>query len=204
MYKVFFDDRAVCFGEDFTAAFRNHKGLFYQLDNLRIVSCIVEQFAEQSQPWDLYLIHPNLDQLTSAFKACFVPIKAGGGLVFNHRGEFLAILRNGIWDLPKGKLEKGEDVKAAALREVEEETGLQGLVMVQPLISTYHTYKLKENFILKKTSWFELAYSGTDEPVLQEKEGITDCRWVKPGEARFIRDNSYKSILDVLSIRRVL
>jgi 8-oxo-dGTP pyrophosphatase MutT (NUDIX family) len=51
------------------------------------------------------------------FKACFKVIEAGGGLVLNSKGEFLVIYRNGIWDLPKGKLEKGEDFQTAALRE---------------------------------------------------------------------------------------
>ncbi len=79
-------------------------------------------------------------------------IEAGGGVVLNDRGEFLVILRNGIWDLPKGKLEKGEDFATAAMREVEEETGLHGLKMLDPLSSTYHTYNLKGKRILKKMS----------------------------------------------------
>ena len=48
----------------------------------------------------------------------------------NERGEFLSIYRNGVWDLPKGKLEKGEDFQSAAVREVEEETGMTEVDLV--------------------------------------------------------------------------
>ena len=124
--------------------------------------------------------------------------------MFNVNHEFLAIKRNGVWDLPKGKLEKGEDFRGAAMREVEEETGLSGLKLVEPLLSTYHTYRLKGEKVLKKTRWFEMEYKGTDKPVLQAKEGITDYRWVTPGSTDFIRQNTYASILDVLYMRKLI
>ncbi|MCK5691649.1 MAG: hypothetical protein KAI08_02340, partial [Bacteroidales bacterium] len=79
-----------------------------------------------------------------------------------------------------------------------------GLQLHEPLMSTYHTYALNENHILKKTRWFELLYSGREEPVLQAEEGITDYRWVTPGKTGFIRENSYASILDVLYMRNLL
>jgi len=87
---------------------------------------------------------------------------------------------------------------------VTEETGLQGLQLLEPLMSTYHTYALKEKHILKKTRWFELLYRGSEEPVLQAEEGISDYRWAAAGNTGFIRENSYASILDVLYIRNLL
>ena len=121
-----------------------------------------------------------------------------------HQHRLAMIYRNGIWDLPKGKLEGDEDFLAAASREVEEETGLRGLQVVEPLVSTYHTYHLKKKRILKKTKWFEMLYPGNAEPQLQAREGITDYRWVLPGNTGFIRENSYASILDVLYMRELL
>jgi 8-oxo-dGTP pyrophosphatase MutT (NUDIX family) len=131
-------------------------------------------------------------------------IEAGGGLVLNKRGEFLTIFRNGTWDLPKGKLTEGEDFATAALREVKEETGLAGLKIVDPLMSTYHTYTLKNDRILKKTRWFEMKYTGTAKPRVQKEEGITDYRWAVPGRTGFIRENSHASILDVLYMKNLL
>ena len=51
-------------------------------------------------------------------------IEAAGGLVKNENGDYLFIYRNDKWDLPKGKIEKDEKTKVAAVREVEEECGI--------------------------------------------------------------------------------
>lgn len=204
MYKVFFNDRTVYFGDNFSKAFMKHKGLFYKYNGFQELNELVGMFDSLNQISNLYIFHEDMLELFEEFKACFKVIEAGGGLVFNTRGEFLVIHRNGTWDLPKGKLEKGEDFQMAALREVEEETGLQELQLADPLMSSYHTYTLKRKRVLKKTKWFEMQYGGSAEPFLQAEEGITDYRWVTPGETGFIRENSYASILDVLYMRNVL
>ena len=144
MYKVFFNDRTVFFGDDFSRAFVKHKGLFYKYNNFIELNELVGLFDSLVQIKNLYILHENILMVFEEFKACFTVIEAGGGVVLNERGEFLIILRNGTWDLPKGKLEQGEDFQGAALREVEEETGLPGLTVVEPLVSTYHTYHLKD------------------------------------------------------------
>lgn len=204
MYKVFFNDRTVYFGDDFSRAFTKHNGLFYKYSSFRELSELVGFFDSLTQINKLYILHEDILMVFEEFKACFKVIEAGGGVIFNKQGEFLVIYRNGIWDLPKGKLEPGEDFKQAAEREVTEETGLSGLQVQESLLSTYHTYSLKGDRVLKKTKWFEMNYEGEAEPVLQEKEGITDYRWVKPGETGFVRNNSYASILDVLYARNIL
>ncbi|MCK5068305.1 MAG: NUDIX domain-containing protein [Bacteroidales bacterium] len=204
MYKVFFNDRTVYFGDNFSRAFERNKGLFYKYNNIHELNELIEMFSLLNQINSLYIFHEDMLMVIEEFKACFRVIEAGGGLVFNVNHEFLAIKRNGVWDLPKGKLEKGEDFRGAAMREVEEETGLSGLKLVEPLLSTYHTYRLKGEKVLKKTRWFEMEYKGTDKPVLQAKEGITDYRWVTPGSTDFIRQNTYASILDVLYMRKLI
>jgi len=204
MYKVFFNDRTVFFGDDFSKAFLKHKGLFYKYNNYIELNELVGLFASLTQINNLYILHDNILMVFEEFKACFKVIEAGGGIVLNDRGEFLAIYRNGTWDLPKGKLEKGEDFQTAALREVTEETGLPGLQMIEPLTSTYHTYHLKGKLILKRTKWFVMQYNGSAEPVLQAEEGISDYRWASPGMTGFIRENTYASIMDVLYMRNLL
>jgi len=204
MYKVFFKDRTVYFGDDFSKAFEKNNGLFYRFTNSSELKALVNRFFSMDQVKNLHIFYEDIRLLQKEFKACFTFIEAGGGVVLNSLGEFLVIQRNGIWYLPKGKLEKGEDFETAALREVEEETGLKGLKLIQPLISTYHTYIMADQKILKQTLWYEMRYSGTENPSLQATEGITDSRWVKAGAVDFIRKNTYQNILDVLFIRGLL
>ncbi|HDR68394.1 MAG TPA: NUDIX domain-containing protein [Bacteroidaceae bacterium] len=204
MYKVFFKDRTVYFGDDFSKAFLKNKGLFYKFSNLQELNELIEAFFMLKRINNLYIFHDDILTLVEEFKACFNFVEAAGGLVTNKKGEFLIMMRDGIWDLPKGKLDKGEDYQTAALREVEEEVGLSGLRLIQQIVSTYHTYHLSEDRVLKKTKWFEICYDGDDIPKPQLSEKITEIRWVKPGETDFIRKNTYPSVLDVLYVKGML
>ena len=93
----------------------------------------------------------------------------------------LFIFRNGVWDLPKGKVDKHETTHEAAIREVEEECGISHLQMVKKLPSTYHIYqspykKTMGKWILKETYWYEMKYVGHDEGIPQEEENITEIK----------------------------
>lgn len=111
-------------------------------------------------------------------------IRAAGGIVADDGGHLLLIRRNDRWDLPKGKVEEGETLQQAALREVTEETGLAQLSILhcQP-VKTYHIYNLYGGWHLKQTSWFTMHTAGQRPPCTpQADEGITDCEWVESGE----------------------
>ena len=86
-------------------------------------------------------------------------IDAAGGLVENN-GKFLWIFRNGIWDLPKGKLEINENFKSAGIREVREECLDSNLKISKLIYISFHTYSLGSRNILKKTYWYKMDYSG--------------------------------------------
>jgi len=204
MYKVFFKDRIVYFCDNFSKVFEKNKGLFYKYNNLQELTQIIDAFYALSTIDQLFIFHTDILELIDKFKTCFHFVEAAGGVVFNERGEFLVIKRNGIWDLPKGKLEKKETFDEAALREVEEETGLSGLSIRQPIVSTYHTYHLSEERVLKKTKWFEMYYDGSETPVPQSSENITEVRWVLPGKTGFVRENTFPSIMDVFYIRDLI
>lgn len=201
MYKVFFNER-IAFLREEDPRFQVREGdLIHRFAGKRELREVLERFAEEEPIRNLYLVDDDPVRLAEAFRNCFKLFEAGGGLVFNKEGDFLVIRRWGKWDLPKGKLKKREDFEAAALREVREETGLEELSIVQPLITTWHTYRLGEKRILKKTRWFEMYYGGEGDPLPQSEEGITGYRWVRPGSAGFIFRETYGSIIDVLKVK---
>ena len=125
-------------------------------------------------------------------------IEAAGGLVFNKEEQILMIFRNGKWDLPKGKLEEGENKKQCAIREVEEECGIVGLDIIDKLLETYHTYNLSGKEILKRTYWYKMNTDFDGELIPQIEEGITKVSWVDKGKISEKLKNSYGSISDVL------
>lgn len=131
------------------------------------------------------------------FCAKHLLIEAAGGLVRNSKGETLFIFRNGKWDLPKGKIETGEDTREAAMREVEEECGIGGLKIIRPLSETYHTYELKGRQVLKRTSWFEM-HSNDQKMKPQLEEGITEVKWIPEKETSGVLSNTYPSIIEVI------
>ena len=200
MYKLFFEDRYITLGESMGSPGEEGENVI-TFKSRKQVAGLVEDFACDSNRTHLHLVHTDMEELRSALRSCFRLIEAGGGLVFNKAGAFLAIERNGMWDLPKGKLDHGEDFETAALREVGEETGLKGVENLQLISSTYHTYSLKGTRILKETRWFEMRYTLKKKPVLQSEEGITDYRWVPPLQMDFILDRTYASIRDLLNLR---
>ena len=132
------------------------------------------------------------------FFKSFVKIKAAGGLVFRDK-EMLFIHRNNRWDLPKGKVEKNETSKNAAVREVMEECGLINKPQIKSkLLNTYHVYLLNGKSYLKKTTWFLMNYDGFEKLKAQKEEGITSACWVSAGGLPIKLKKSYPSIAEVL------
>ncbi len=153
---------------------------------------------------EIYFFHENLEFLFNSFSSMFRIIEAAGGLVKNSKGKYLFIFRNGKWDLPKGKIEKGEGIKTAAIREVEEECGISGLTIIRELPPNFHTYFIKDKAILKRTYWFEMLCDDGSPLVPQAEEGITDAQWIAKSKFEKIYNNTFESIKEVLRNARIL
>ncbi|MBR4391635.1 MAG: NUDIX domain-containing protein [Bacteroidales bacterium] len=135
--------------------------------------------------------------LSAALCRTFVMAPAAGGVVVKD-GAVAVIERHGIPDLPKGHVEEGESVVEAAVREVEEETGLTGLQVVSQLPSSWHCYLLEEEWRLKQTSWFLMASDDTSHLQPQREEGITEVVFLDVGQLDWFLGNTYRSIADTL------
>lgn len=137
------------------------------------------------------------DQLKQEFPD-YKFIEAAGGLV-EHNDSFLFIKRNGVWDIPKGKLDNGETTEHAAVREIEEECGLVRPVIIKHLVDTWHTYEHKGKMVLKKTYWYWLKASESKMKLVpQTEEGITEVAFFKKSEFEKIKADTFLSIIEVI------
>jgi 8-oxo-dGTP pyrophosphatase MutT (NUDIX family) len=146
------------------------------------------------------LLDPDLEQLKKAFFRHFKPVTAAGGVVENEHHEILLIFRRGKWDLPKGKLDPGETLEQCALREVEEETGLKGVVLKKPLTVTYHTYEEFGKHIVKDSHWYLMKVKGEQLLQPQTEEDIHEIRWVKKKDLPTYYDLAFPSVREVLAM----
>lgn len=128
------------------------------------------------------LITPDTEATFESLKRQFKLVEAAGGVVESDSGELLMIRSRGHWDLPKGHVESGETCREAALREVEEETGIVGEIVGQsPVAETWHAYDTYGEWELKRTEWWAMRSVG-GELQAQSEEGIAEVRWFS-GEA---------------------
>lgn len=146
----------------------------------------------------LYILCSDIEDTYNRLKTLFTEVDAAGGLVRNADGQYLLILRNGIWDLPKGKREKGEDVAQTAIREVIEETGIPAPEEGQLICVTDHTYRRDGQFVLKHTHWYAMRLTQPCSTKPQTEEGITQTAWVPAAELPGYAEQTYPSIREVL------
>jgi 8-oxo-dGTP pyrophosphatase MutT (NUDIX family) len=160
---------------------------------------LIDSFELNDLISTLFLQSPEIDKTWKTFCDLYLILEAAGGIVVNDKDCLLMIFRNGKWDLPKGKIEKGEEPDTAAIREVFEECGVSGLSLKKQLNTTFHTYTYKDEKILKKTFWFLMNTSDSNKLIPQLEEGITEARWLTRGQVKEAMRNTYLSIADLLN-----
>ncbi len=189
MYKVFVNDKPLFLTNEIV---KETDFQLFLLESIDIEQLIVKMFNDKIQK--AYLYYPDEKEILKKLKEKIPVQKAGGGLVYNKRGEVLFIFRNGKWDLPKGGIEKGEEIENTALREVEEETGVGKLSIEEKLQKTYHIFRRNGKYKLKITHWFLMRtkFDGTPQP--QQEEGIDRVAWLNPSQIPQALENSYENI----------
>lgn len=198
MYNIYFNNRilTICSLEDSVLKDINAV-LFHPEKNFNLSS--IPKMMDKNEKFRHFVIPTDVKNIDSVYGQVFskmTHVNAAGGLITNKKGEYLMILRNGAWDLPKGWQEKGEEIKKTAEREVYEETGLRAKGR-KLLCITHHTYHLGKKFIIKHTYWYSMNYLGTTTPAPQTEEEITECKWVKTGSLKEHLEKSYLSISEV-------
>jgi len=189
MYKVFVNDKPLFLTNEIS---KETDFQLFLLESIDIEQLIIKMFQNKIQKASLY--YPDEKVILKKLKEKIPVCKAGGGLVFNKKGEVLFILRNGKWDLPKGGIERDEEIIDTAMREVEEETGVDKLEITRKLQKTYHIFKRNGKYKLKITHWFEMQTNFEGTPFPQANEGIEKAVWLNPEQIKEALKNSYENI----------
>ncbi|MFN5135598.1 MAG: NUDIX hydrolase [Chitinophagaceae bacterium] len=201
--KIYFGDKPVYLCNKVDAFFNelmHHPDAVFidELSNPAIKSLLHEIVKEDFHAGIIW--NKDLEQLKKSFFKHFRSVTAAGGVVENEKGEILLIFRRGKWDLPKGKLDKGETIEQCAVREVMEETGLTNVELKEALTITYHTYDEFGKHILKDSHWYKMKITGKQELKPQTEEDIAEIKWVKKKDLPSYFSNIFPSIKDVLEL----
>ncbi len=197
MYSVYYLDNVLIITENK----EKHPGneLVFAGEKKALCS-FAEAWIDNENRRDTVVCGYDVEKMFHHLKKHFKYVEAAGGVVCNSENKRLFIRRWNIWDLPKGKVNKNEDIEACALREVEEETGVSGLQITGALPSSFHFYFYKEKLFLKKTYWFWMStqYAGELKPQLEED--ITEVKWLNPVQCHDAFCETYRSLRDNLEV----
>lgn len=189
MYKVFVNDKPLFLTNEIA---KETDFQLFLLESVDIEQLIIKMFNNKIKK--AYLYYPDEKEILKKVKEKIPVCKAGGGLVYNAKGEVLFIYRNGKWDLPKGGKEKGEEIDYTAMREVEEETGVGKLKIQDKLQKTYHVFKRNGKYKLKITHWYSMTTTFDGVLTPQANEGIEKVAWLNPEQVQEALKNSYENI----------
>lgn len=197
MHRIYLEKRCLVFCSPDEQILSDPNSIELHLGDKPDISSLAEMFETSGSLSRIYIPSESPDASYRSFCSQFKEVNAAGGLVTNRRGDFLLISRNGLWDLPKGHQEKGEDIRVTASREVMEETGLGELETGKLICVTDHCYFRKGLWHLKHTWWYEMTYAAPVDLVPQREEDITKVAWVAKSSLAPYLKNTYPSIAEV-------
>lgn len=167
--------------------------LIKQADEAYIKDCLDFFNKQKVKKLDsITFLVPNIEQAKEFVKRQYLVIEAAGGIVSKEK-KLLMIYRLKKWDLPKGKIEKGETPEVGALREVEEECQVKARLL-EEVCHTWHTYTRNKKKYLKKTYWYAMECLDDSQMKAQEEENIEDVKWMTELEVNQMLYESYFSI----------
>lgn len=197
MHRIYIEKRCLIICAENEAALADPNSVEFHLGGSFDIHTLVALFKASESLAHIYI--PSADPEMTYHRICaeFKEVNAAGGLVSNRRGDYLLISRNGLWDLPKGHQEAGEDISVTALREVQEETGVDELELGSLICITDHCYIRDGIWHLKHTWWYDMLYVNPIDLTPQREEDITKAVWVARSSLPPYLKNTYPSIAEV-------
>lgn len=198
--RIYFQDKMIEFAESSAQNKQNqaiNNFTFQQAEGSQ--EEILTNFLDPSNKSSFLLPSKAFEDFFSMTKKALYYIEAAGGFI-EKNNQFLCIHRLGRWDLPKGKLEKGETIEQGAIRECEEECAIAELTIKHQLTSTFHIYPYKDKFAIKQSYWFYMQTNYSKPLKPQTEENIDQVKWFSKHEIeKTVLNDTYYTIKDVIT-----
>ena len=205
MYKIYINEKPLILTESISVKdswYTEKKTIVVQyLKKTKQILQYMDMLSKSKRIDKVIIHHTDKKKLKSDFLSLVNIVEAGGGLVFNDKNQLLVIFRRGKWDLPKGKIEKKEQKRLGALREVMEETGVDNAQITNKVGKTYHLFSNKASKrSLKLTHWYQMTTRHEGALIPQLEEDIVKAEWVDP--KKFLKNYSptFKNITDIIGV----
>lgn len=203
MRKIYIEKRSMIICPTDDPALSDPNAISFSPRSLEDIREIIRLFKTSTSLQRIYIPSDDVEATYSQVRAGFFEVNAGGGLVRNRRGDFLLINRNGLWDLPKGHQDPGEEISVTALREVQEETGIYDLQIQGLICVTDHCYIRNGIWHLKHTWWYDMLDDKPVDLIPQTEEDISKAAWVARSSLPAFLNNTYPSISEVFKEAKV-
>ena len=197
MRKIYLEKRSIIICREDDSVLTDPNAIRFSIGNNRGLTGMIEMFEISDTLQRIYIPTDDIEGTYAQVCREFLEVNAGGGLVENRRGDFLLINRNGLWDLPKGHQDPEEDISVTALREVQEETGIEELELKELICITDHCYKRNGIWHLKHTWWYKMSDRKPLDLIPQREEDISKAAWVAKSSLPPFLQNTYPSIVEV-------
>ena len=203
MHKIYFEKRCIIICPPDDPALSDPNAVIFRTTGDKGIGALVGMMETSGFIQKVFVPAEDTESMYRRVCSEFLEVNAGGGLVSNRRGDYLLIRRNGLWDLPKGHQEEGEDISVTALREVIEETGIESLSLGKLICITDHCYRRDGIWHLKHTWWYDMLDTSPAELSPQTEEDISKAAWVAKSSLPAFLTNTFPSIQEVFREAKV-
>lgn len=203
MQKIYFENRCIIICEPGDQALADPNAVEFHIGERIDLGTLTKMFEDSDSLTRIFIPAPDTGKMYRRLCAEFREVNAAGGLVSNRRGDVLLIRRNGMWDLPKGHQEAGENIRVTAIREVGEETGISDIELGKLICITDHCYLRGGIWHLKHTWWYQMLHTSPVDFTPQKEEDISKVVWAAKSSLASFLKNTFPSIMEVFREARL-